>query len=401
MDTNWGVWLSNNELRVAVLGAGIAGRTLSAALDRLGVRHAVYERASRLTEVGAGIQLSPNAVRVLDRLGLAEHLRSVAVRIEAVEMRRWDDGDPICRLPLGAECERVFGAAYYAVHRADLLAGLAAAAPAARLGRRCVRAESGVDGARLVLDDGDVVHADVVAGADGIHSVVRDRIAPDRPRFSGQTIYRGLVPADSLAGRRARVELFLGPGQHAVVYPVAGGRQLSFAATVPGQGWTDESWSAAGSVPELLAAYRGWHPDLLTVLASADSVRRWAVHDRDVIPSWSTGRLTLLGDAAHPMLPFFAQGANQAIEDAAVLARWLATTDDVPAALRGYEAERGPRTERIHCTSRENDRLLHLPDGREQRERDRRLAEDARLSAREWLYGYDADRAPAYQGSGT
>ncbi|HEX6352812.1 FAD-dependent monooxygenase [Actinophytocola sp.] len=392
--------MSANELRVAVLGAGIGGLTLSAALDRVGVRHEVYEQARRLTEVGAGIQLAPNAVRVLDRLGLAEHLRSVAVRIDAIEMRRWDDGDTISRLPLGAECEREFGAAYYTAHRADLLAGLASVVPSVQLGFRCVRASSTEDRARLVFDDG-VVDAGVVVGADGIHSVVRDQIVPDRPRFSGQSIYRGLVPADQLGGRRAQVELFLGPGQHAVVYPVDGGRQFSFAATVPARDWAEESWSATGSVPELLVAYRGWHPDLLEVLASAGSVRRWAVHDRDVIPCWSAGRLTLLGDAAHPMLPFFAQGANQAIEDAAVLARCLSTEDDVAAALRGYEAERRPRTERIHRTSRQNDRLLHLPDGSEQRERDRRLAAGARLSAQEWLYGYDADKAPSYQGSGT
>ncbi|MFL6125434.1 FAD-dependent monooxygenase [Actinophytocola sp.] len=392
--------MSGNELCVAVLGAGVAGLTLSAALDRVGVRHEVYEQAPRLTEVGAGIQLAPNAVRVLDRLGLAEHLRTVAVRIDAIVMRRWDDGDTICRQPLGAECERIFGAAYYAVHRADLLAGLTSVLSAVQLGRRCVRAESDVDGAQLVFDDG-VVQADVVVGADGIHSIVRDRITPDRPRFSGQTIYRAVVPADRLASRRAQVELFLGPGQHAVVYPVAGGRQFSFAATVPARDWTDESWTASGSVPELLAAYQGWHPDLLEVFAAASTVRRWAVHDRNVIPRWSDGRLTLLGDAAHPMLPFFAQGANQAIEDAAVLARCLAAADDLAAALRGYEAERGPRTERIHRTSRENGRLLHLPDGREQQERDRQMAGGMPLSARAWLYGYDADEAPSYQGSGT
>jgi salicylate hydroxylase len=392
--------LSGNGLRVAVLGAGIAGLTLAAALDRAGVRHEVYEQAPRLTAVGAGIQLSPNAVRLLDRLGLTQHLRSAAVRIDAIEMRRWDDGGTISLLPLGAECERVFGAPYYTVHRADLLAGLSSMVRTIHVGRRCVRVDSAADRAEVVFDDG-VVDADVVAGADGIHSVVRDRIAPDRPVFSGQAIYRGLVPADRLTGRPARVQLFLGPGQHVVVYPVDSGRQFSFAATAPAWGWTEESWSAAGSVPELLSAYRGWHPDVLSVFASADSVRRWAVHDRDVIPRWSAGRLTLLGDAAHPMLPFFAQGANQAIEDAVVLARCLADGEGVAGALARYEAGRGPRTERIHRMSRENEERLHLPDGREQQLRDRRLADGARLGAQEWLYGYDADRAPSYEGSGT
>jgi len=386
--------LSGNGLRVAVLGAGIAGLTLSAALRRAGVQHRVYEQAPRLTEVGAGIQLAPNAVRVLDRLGLAEHLRSVAVRIDAIEMRRWDDGRTISLLPLGEECERIFGAAYYTVHRADLLAGLSAAAPNVHLGRRCVRIDSDADRAGLVFAAG-AVDVDVIAAADGIHSVARNRTV-----FSGQTIYRGLVPAGARPGRKARVELFLGPGRHAVVYPVSGGRQLSFAATDPSRDWTEESWSAEGDVAKLLFAYQGWHPDLRSVLTAAGPVRRWAVHDRDVLARWSTGRLTLLGDAAHPMLPFFAQGANQAIEDAAVLARWLASGEDVPAALGGYEAERVARTTRIHHTSRENDRMLHLPDGPGQAERDRRLAGAARLAAQEWLYGYDADRAPVDERNG-
>jgi salicylate hydroxylase len=386
-----------NQPRIAVVGAGIAGLTLALALRRAGLRCAVFEQAGRLAEVGAGVQVAPNAARLLHRLGLADHLEVVALRPHAIQMSRWDDGRTIMRTPLGAECEQMFGAPYYVVHRADLHRGLLARLPPdiVQLGRRCVRVAERAGEVQLEFGDGSRVTADVVVGADGIHSAVRDQLVRDAPRFSGQTIYRGLVPADRVPSlTEPRVQLWLGPGQHCVAYPVSGGTFVSFGATTPANGWFAESWSSAGRVEELATAYRTWHPTVLELIAAADSVGRWALHDRDPLPRWSTRRSTLVGDAAHPMLPFLAQGANQAIEDAVVLAACLggvASGGDLEQALRCYEAVRRPRTGEIQQRSRDNTRALHLPDGAEQRRRDEHLAGSADLVSQRWLYGYDAE----------
>jgi salicylate hydroxylase len=394
-----------NQLRVAVVGAGISGLTLAAALRRGGLRCEVFEQAEQLAEVGAGVQVAPNAARLLHRLGLAEHLDAVAVRPRAIQMSRWDDGRPITRTPLGADCERMFGAPYYAVHRADLHAGLLALLPpnTVHLGRRCALVQEWSDRVRLSFQDGSSVSADVVVGADGIHSVVRGHLAWDAPRFSGETIYRGLVPADRVPALLAepRVQLWLGPGQHCVAYPVSAGRLVSFGATTPAGEWFPESWSAPGRPEELATTYRGWHPAVRELIAAADSVGRWALHDRDPIPRWGRGRITLVGDAAHPMLPFLAQGANQAIEDAVVLAARLAALAaagpasgaDVERALTGYQVVRRPRAEEVQRRSRANTRALHLADGAEQRSRDQQLAGAAGLTSQRWLYGYDAELA--------
>ncbi|MEV0134069.1 FAD-dependent monooxygenase [Dactylosporangium sp. NPDC050688] len=387
---------------VAIVGAGLAGLTLGAALDRAGVDFQLYEQAPRLTEVGAGVQLAPNATRLLHRLGLGKGLRAAAVMPQAIEMRRWDDGAPLHRTPLGDACLSRFGAPYYTVHRADLHSCLLSMVPTGRvrLGVRCVAVTQTADAARLELSDGTTVEADLVVGADGIHSVVREHLVRDHPRYSRQVIYRGLVPAARVPHLLAepRVLLWFGPDQHCVCYPVSAGRQVSFGATVRVPHRHGESWSAQGSVRDLAAAYTGWHEDVTRLIHAADAVGRWALHDRDALQRLSVGRVAVAGDAAHPMLPFRAQGANQAIEDAVTLARCLtdsgAAAGDgaaLSAALRRYEGIRLPRTSRIQQESRDNVRVFHLPDGAEQRHRDAAAATSSGLESNDWLFGYDAD----------
>ncbi len=393
--------MSTNRVRIAIVGAGIAGLTLAGALCRAGVRCAVYEQAPVLLEVGAGIQLSPNATRILHRLGLAGDLDKVAVRPKSIQMRRWDTGDVLMRTGLGAECKAMYGAPYYTIHRADLHECLRGLVPedALHLGRRCVAVEEHADGVELRFEDGSTVVADLVVGADGIRSAVRDVLVSDQPRFSGQAVYRGLVAADRLAHLLGEptVSIWLGPGQHCVWYPISGGALVSFAATTPAGDWRAESWSEQGSVENLVGAYAGWHDELRQVINAAGPVTRWALHDRDTIERWTSERLTLVGDAAHPMLPFGAQGAAQAIEDAAALAVCLrmATPDAVPAALKHYAEIRKPRTETVHRTIRENARNHHFTDGAQQRSRDRAMAENWGLRGQAWLYGYDAEQAVA------
>lgn len=387
------------QMRIAVAGAGIAGLTLAAALHRAKIECHVYEQTEQLAEVGAGVQLAPNATRLLHRLGLADHLRRVAVAPEAIEMRRWDDGRTLQRTALGNTCRDRFGAPYYVLHRADLHNGLLSLVPPDRvhLGARLTAVTQSADEARLHLSDGTTVTADLVVGADGIHSITREQIVADRPRYSGQTIYRGLAPADRVRFLLAelRVQLWFGPNQHFVCYPVSSSRQVSFGATVPATDWRGESWSARGDAAHLAAAYAGWHPDVVRVIAAAGSVSRWALHDRENADRLSSGRVTVIGDAAHPMLPFQAQGANQAIEDAVVLAACLADTgpDGVDEALRHYEATRLPRTTRIQQQSRANAETFHLADGSEQRRRDDSARSSSGLDRHQWLFEYDAEHA--------
>ncbi|WP_028661623.1 FAD-dependent monooxygenase [Saccharomonospora saliphila] len=384
-------------LRVAVVGAGIGGLTAVAALKRHGVRCDVYEQAEHLREVGAGLQLAPNASGVLHRLGLAEPLRRVAVRPAAVEMRRWDTGTLLGRTELGDACERRFAAPYLTVHRADLHRILATACPegSLHLGSRCTEVVEHDEGVQLRFADGSSRHADVVIGADGIHSAVRAGLAADAPRYSGTVVYRGLVPADRLPRHRddPHVRLWLGPGKHCVVYPVAGSSLVNVVATLPAREWAGESWTARGDVADVRAAYADWHADVREVLDALDEVGLWALHDRDPLPSWTRGHRTVLGDAAHPMLPFLAQGANQAIEDAAALATCLSPVSEpasVPEALARYDEVRRARTGRVHAGARRNHGMLHLPDGSEQRRRDAELREATDLATQDWLYGYDA-----------
>jgi len=390
-----------NDLRVAIVGAGIAGLTVAASLARAGVASVVFERADALAPEGAGIQLAPNATRLLRRLGLAHGLDAVAVRPAAIELRRWDNGATIGATELGAACEDRYGAPYYTLHRADLQRVLLGALADTRgvmlrLGRHCVGVSERPQAAVLHFADGASVEADVVIGADGIHSSVRAALASDAPRYSGMGVYRGLIPVEHLphlAGDPT-VRIWLGPRQHCVCYPVAAGALMSFTATAPGHEQGLGSWSAPGVVANLVAAYAGWHSDVLGLLSAAGPVTQWALHDRAPLSRLHAGRVVVVGDAAHAMLPFGAQGANQAIEAAATLAaclRGVSAAEIVPA-LDHYERVRLPRLARVGAAVRGNARDHHLADGREQRRRDRCLSAHRSLRRQGWLYGYDAER---------
>ncbi|MFE9451718.1 FAD-dependent monooxygenase [Streptomyces sp. NPDC006739] len=384
--------------RIAVIGSGIGGLTLAAALSASGTRCAVFEQAGSLTETGAGVQLAPNAARPLGRLGLQPVLRERGVAVEEIRVYGWT-GEMITGTTHGAACEKLYGAPYYAMHRADLqgaLLRLVGPGPL-RLGHRLKAVSRDGDEVTLAFENGATHRADLVVGADGIHSVVRETLVRDAPVFSGLGVFRGLVPVDRLpsAAREPLIRLWLGPRRHFVCYPVSGGRLMSFAAIAPLAHAGAESWSAAGDPAELVAAFEGWRGLVSDITRAVDGVRRWALYDRPELRTWFSDRLTVLGDAAHPMLPFMAQGANQAVEDAVELAALLAGArrDDIPGLLARYEEARAPRTAAVQKGSRGHTEAMHLPDGPRQRERDHAMSRAAGLTGlreRAWLYGHEA-----------
>jgi salicylate hydroxylase len=382
-------------LRVAVVGAGIAGLAVAACLRRVGIGCVVYERTRRLGEVGAGIQVGPNASRLLHRLGLADDLVAAGVRPAAVELRHWRTGEPAARMPLGPAGEATYGAPYYTLHRAALHRALLRQVDRVDVGRRCVGVVDHGGRAELRFDDAGSVTADLVVGADGIRSVIREALAHDAPYFSGITVYRGLIRRCGAGSVESLVTVWLGPGRHCVWYPISDDL-VNVVASIPDtSAGAGEEWTAPGRVADLAAAYDGWHPEVRRMVAGLEAVTRWSLHERPALPRLCTARVVLVGDAAHPMLPFGAQGASQAIEDAAALAVCLRGTgaSGVPAALRRYDALRRPRLARIAATVGVHKRQHHLADGPGQRRRDRALGRRMRLRGQRWLYGYDVERA--------
>jgi len=390
-------------VRIAIVGGGLGGLAAALFLREAGLDATVYEQAPELREVGAGIVVSPNMVRPLGKLGLAHKLPAFAVRLEAAwEFRRWKDGRVLFVQPMGEECERLYGAHCYVAHRADLLDLFQQALPAQvlRLDHRCVEVNQDERKAELTFTNRagqkTKVTADVVIGADGIHSVVRQAVAPKiGARFSGLCAFRCLVPAEKAPEMALRPvqTLWLGPGRHFVHYPISGGRLVNVVAIVPAGAWRIESWTADGELSDLIAEFEGWDDRLRQLIISAGSTKRWAMYDRDPLERWTSGRISLLGDAAHAMLPFFAQGAAQAIEDAVVLAGCLRSTDQgsVPQALQRYEEIRRPRTSQVQVMSRGREVRNHLPDGPEQQQRDAQFANGDPLRQSAWLYGYDLE----------
>jgi salicylate hydroxylase len=385
---------------IAIIGGGIGGLAAAASLLRAGFDVQVYEQAKALGEVGAGINIGPNASRILYRFGIAEQLAKSGVRPQTFDQRRWDDGRFLVRAPLGEAVETTFNAPYYTLHRGDLHRAIAAAVPVDRvhLGHRFTHLADHGDQVEAHFENGASISADVLIGADGIHSVVRHALfGPEKPRFTGCVAYRGLVPSDRLThlDLERTTQIWVGPGRHFVHYFVSAGKLVNFVAVTGEDSWLRESWVDRGEVADALAAFEGWHPQVLSIIGSADETYKWALFDRSPLPQWSAGRVTLLGDSCHPMLPFMGQGAAQAIEDAATLKGCLEKfSDDVPEALRLYEQLRLPRASRLQGMSEINKTRFHLPDGQAQEARDAEMASGATdwsWAAIAWLYEHDAD----------
>src|SRR5712692_918025 len=391
--------MASRPLSIAVIGGGIGGLSAAVALRQAGLAVDVYEQAPELRQIGGGINMGPNAVRVLRRLGLGPGLDREGVQPRTTHQRRWQDGRTLQYSPLNPQCEALYGAPHVTIHRADLLAVIAAGFPAERvhLGHRLVGlADEGAE-IEAWFDNGARISCDVLVGADGIHSAVRARLfGEEAPRFAGCVAYRGLVPVERITalGLELGSQSWVGPGGHFVHYFVSRGRLLNFVGWTEHDTWNREDWTDRATIARALAAFDGWHPQVRRIIAAADTCFVWALFDREPLPRWSVGRTTLLGDACHPMYPFMGQGAAQAIEDGATLAACLvACGDDNPAeALRRYESLRRPRVTRLQDMSRANKIRFHLPDGPAQQARDAEWARagDRSPDALRWLYEFDA-----------
>lgn len=386
--------------KIVILGGGVGGLAAAAFLRQCGFASDVYEQAAALTEVGAGLVIAPNAARLLRRLDVLDRFIKRMVRMKVGwEFRRWENGAVLSAENLEEGCMRLYGEHTYTAHRADLLNALRSAVPehSIHLGKRCVSVDFEGDQAVVQFEDGEVIRPDIVVGADGVHSRVRSAIVgPTHAGESGICAFRALVPAQlapDFAKRRAQT-LWIGPGRHLVHYPVSGGEYINLVAFAPAGANSVESWTATATVEDLLDEFAGWDPRLVRLITAADTPGRWALLDREPLDHWNRGNATLLGDAAHPMFPFFAQGAAQAIEDGAVLALCLAADPANPiAALGRYEQIRRPRTARLQEVSHGRSHVNHLPDGPEQQARDLAYAQADPLKANAWIYEYDPEAA--------
>ncbi|MEK7944245.1 FAD-dependent monooxygenase [Pigmentiphaga sp. YJ18] len=398
----------HDQPRILIAGAGIGGLTAALALRKLGFRHIeVLEQTAVLKEVGAGIQLGPNAVKVLHDLDIAPALEAVAVAPLATRSRDWASGRTIRDFPLGPECAQRYGAPYYHVHRADLHNALidAYGRENVRLAQRVKTYAQDAAGVRVVLESGETVEGDVLVGADGVHSVVRGQLLEGQdPRFTGLLAWRGMADADRARhlGIEKNVNAWWGPHRHFVNYYVSAGRRINWIGIVPAGQWRLESWSARGDKAEVLKEFDGWHPIVRGLIEATDDVFKWALYDRDPWPVWTRGRVTLLGDAAHPMVPFLSQGGSQSIEDGHVLALCLAgLPHDPAAALKAYEELRTARTARVQLGSREAGRMFHQTDPLKKFMRNLKFRWAALTNSQEkwrrvdWLYSYDCQAAVA------
>lgn len=383
--------------RILVAGGGIGGLTAAASLLRAGFEVAVFEQAAVLSEVGAGIQVSANAGRVYRSLGLMEAVESAGVLPDAYHFRIFDSGEILQTIPLGAGYRERHGVPYVTIHRADLhrllVEKVRSLDPGAvRTGCAVASFAEDADGVTVTLADGSTERGAALVGADGIKSVVRRGVVgPDEAAYTGDAVWRVVVPMDRLAPehRSRTTDIWAGPGKHAVTYALRGGTMMNLVGCVEHAQWEDESWTTPRPWAEMRADFDGWHPTVTAIIEAADRDQcfRWALRDREPIRDWSTARVTLLGDAAHPTLPYMAQGAAMAVEDAAVLARALLQQPDVPAAIALYQRNRVDRTARIVNESRANRALFHLPDVDALRAAFARRDINAERSA--WLFSYD------------
>lgn len=383
--------LSN--IHVAIVGGGIGGLAAANALRHRGISVAVYEQAAVLGEVGAGVFIYPNSLRQLERMGLGAALARVGAKVGPGSEYYRMDGSVVGKI-LTTDSSGWNG--MYGMHRADLLNVLADALPPASIhtGHRCVGFTQDEKGARLTFENGNVAYADVVLAADGINSVLQKYVVePSAPEYSGCRAYRGLISAEKLPQWRPEAhQVWMGHGKHFMVFPVRRGELLNYVGFVPTASETAESWSAVGDRDELAASFAGWDPRVTELLDKVESCFWWGLYDRKPLGRWVNGRLTLLGDAAHPMLPHLGQGANQAIEDGTALAVLLQKCrkgDDIETVLKKYEAFRHSRTSLVQAEARKNG-LRYDSKYEDLAQRDREIANAAEF--RKSLYDYDIEK---------
>jgi len=392
-------------MKTIIIGAGIGGSALALRMDRAGLDYLLLEQAASFGEVGAGIQLSPNAVRVLSALGLDRDLQDVCAEPDFHKYSVWDTGETVLRVALKPQVAQLYGSPYYHAYRPDLIDALTKRLPSdkVRMNQKVTSIGQDEDKVWVISQDGTRYEGDILIGADGIHSVVREKIfKPDPPRASGFLSWRGVVDTDDIADLEIPVSAYIdmGPSLSFVYYYVSGGRKLNWLATAPTNGLTRESWSQTASKEEILSAFKGWYDRPARVIEKTKQTFVTAMYDRNPLDSWVNGRIALMGDAAHAMLPYHASGAGQSIEDAWVLARSLQVGRSAPTeALRRYEKLRIDRANRMVRHSREAEGWYHLADAEKVAQRNARFRKkndafgDGITPEQHWLYSYDAEKA--------
>lgn len=381
------------KIRAAIVGGGICGLAAANALRFRGIDVTVFEQAPALGEVGAGVFIYPNSLRQLERMGLGDALAQVGAKVGPGSQYYRMDGTVVGSI-LTTDSAGWNG--MYGMHRADLLNTLAAALPpsAVRTGHRCTGFEQTSESARLTFANGAVFDADIVIAADGIQSTLQKYVvAPQPPEYSGSRAYRGLISRDKLTDWRPEAhQVWMGDGKHFMVFPVRSGHLLNYVGFVPTTDQTVESWSAVGDRDELAASFAGWDPRIVNLLDKVETCFWWGLYDRKPLPTWTNGRLVLLGDAAHPMLPHLGQGANQAIEDGVALAKFLEgrNSDEIAGLLPRYQQFRRVRTDMIQAEARQNG-LRYDSRYKSLEQRDKEIATSAAF--RKSLYDYDVEKA--------
>jgi 6-hydroxynicotinate 3-monooxygenase len=368
-------------IRIGVTGAGLGGATLGGLLQRDGFDVRVYEQAPAFDRIGAGIHLTANVMKVLRLLGVERALSEVGLHPDSFVSRKWDDGAVLFELPLGKAGEQQYGASYITVHRGDLHVAIASAMrpETIEFGKKLVSLER-TDPLRLEFADGSKAEVDVLVGADGVNSCVRQMLlGPDKPRFTGHVAHRAIYPSRMLGELKIRnCTKWWGPKSHILIYYITKARDEVYLVTsAPQKEWTENGSYVPCSRDEVLAAFEGFHTEVRDVIALAPQLTKWPIFDREPLEQWSDGNITMLGDACHPMRPYMAQGAAMAIEDAAVLSRCFASneTKDVASVFALYEANRLPRTNKVQTVSLANTFLREPTDPT-------------------WVFAYDATTVP-------